>query len=83
MGVFPQRSLEGVLVGMLEDRGVFCGSMVWGVGYLDMGGRRGGRGYFSVFRSTLGGTSGAASSLFSAKVGALHKEYCVLAGGVV
>lgn len=54
-----------------------------GVGHLDIGGRRGGRGYFSVFRSTLGGTSGAASSLFSAKVGALHKEYCVLAGGVV
>lgn len=42
MGVFPQRSLEGVLVGMLEDRGVFCGSMVWSVGHLDMGGRRGG-----------------------------------------
>jgi len=83
VGVLPQKPLEGVPVGRLGGRGVVCGSMVRGVSPLNIGGRRGGRVYFSVFRSTFGGAGGTASPFFSSKVAALHKEYCVLAGGVV
>jgi len=82
VGVLPQKSLEGAPAGRLGGRGVVCGSIARGVSRLDTR-RRGERGYFSVFRSTFSGTSGTTPSLFSAKVAALHKEYCVLAGGVV